>query len=279
MSGSRLGVDVGGTFTDLVALSEGELITAKVPSTPKDQSEGVMNAIDASGVEPGSLAALAHGMTVATNALLERGGARTALVTTEGFRDVLEIARQNRPSLYDLTQDRPPALVPRDLRFTVRERMGPEGEVEALDEECLDKAISAVREAGVEAVAVCLIFAFMHPDHERRVGEALREALPDVHVSLSSEVLPEFREYERFSTTVADAYLAPRLAAYLRSLGGQVEEAGAPKPVIMQSSGGVATIDDAVRDAAAFILSGPAGGVVGAAYVAGLGGYHDLLTF
>src|SRR5215210_2120015 len=279
VSGLRLGVDVGGTFTDLVALSEGELITAKVPSTPKDQSEGVMNAIDASGVEPDSLAALAHGMTVATNALLERGGARTALVTTEGFRDVLEIARQNRPSLYDLTQDRPPTLVPRNLRFTVRERMGPEGEVEALDEESLDEAISAVREADVEAVAVCLLFAFMHPDHEQRVGEALREALPDVHVSLGSGVLPEFREYERFSTTAADAYLAPRLAAYLKNLGGKVGAAGAPRPLIMQSSGGVSTIDDAIRDAAAFVLSGPAGGVVGAAYVASLGGYHDLLTF
>jgi N-methylhydantoinase A len=279
VSGPRLGVDVGGTFTDLVALSEGELVTAKVPSTPKDQSEGVMNAIDASEVEPASLAALAHGMTVATNALLERKGARTALVTTEGFRDVLEIARQNRPSLYDLTRDRPPTLVPRNLRFTVRERMGPRGEIEALDEESLDRAISAVREAEVEAVAVCLLFAFMHPDHERRAGQALREALPDVHVSLSSEVLPEFREYERFSTTAADAYLAPRLAAYLKNLGGKVEEAGAPRPLIMQSSGGVSTIDDAIRDAAAFILSGPAGGVVGAAYVAGLGGYRDLLTF
>ena len=279
MSGTRLGVDVGGTFTDLVALAEGELITAKVPSTPKDQSEGVMNAIDASDVEPASLAALAHGMTVATNALLERNGARTALVTTEGFRDVLEIARQNRPSLYDLTQDRPPALVPRDLRFTVRERMGPEGEVEALGEEGLDRVISAVRQAGVEAVAVCLLFAFMHPDHEQRVGEALREALPDVHVSLSSEVLPEFREYERFSTTAADAYLAPKLAAYLKNLAGKVDGAGMPSPLIMQSSGGVSTIEDAVRDAAAFVLSGPAGGVVGAAYVAGLGGHRDLLTF
>jgi N-methylhydantoinase A len=279
VSGPRLGVDVGGTFTDLVALSEGELVTAKVPSTPKDQSEGVMNAIDASEVEPASLAALAHGMTVATNALLERKGARTALVTTEGFRDVLEIARQNRPSLYDLTRDRPPTLVPRNLRFTVRERMGPRGEIEALDEESLDRAISAVREAEVEAVAVCLLFAFMHPDHERRAGQALREALPDVHVSLSSEVLPEFREYERFSTTAADAYLAPRLAAYLKNLGGKVEEAGALRLLIMQSSGGVSTIDDAIRDAAAFILSGPAGGVVGAAYVAGLGGYRDLLTF
>src|SRR5215217_3101975 len=279
MSTTRLGVDVGGTFTDLVALSKGELVTAKVPSTPKDQSEGVMNAIDASDVEPASLAALAHGMTVATNALLERNGARTALVTTEGFKDVLEIARQNRPSLYDLTQDRPPTLVPRNLRFTVRERMGPEGEVEALDEESLDEAISAVREADVEAVAVCLLFAFMHPDHEQRVGEALREAHPDVHVSLSSEVLPEFREYERFSTTAADAYLAPRLAAYLKNLGCKVGAAGAPRPLIMQSSGGVSTIEDAVRDAAAFVLSGPAGGVVGAAYVAGLGGHRDLLTF
>nr|MBA2715368.1 hydantoinase/oxoprolinase family protein [Rubrobacteraceae bacterium] len=135
MSSTRLGVDVGGTFTDLVALSEGELITAKVPSTPRDQSEGVMTAIETSDAEPGAVIALAHGMTVATNALLERRGSRTALVTTQGFRDVLEIARQNRPALYDLTYDRPSPLVPRELRFMVDERMGPEGEVEALDEE------------------------------------------------------------------------------------------------------------------------------------------------
>src|SRR3712207_4593297 len=175
-------------------------------------------------------------MTVATNALLERRGARTALVTTEGFRDVLEIARQNRPSLYDLTQDRPPALVPRELRFTVKERMGSEGEISPLDEASVKAAISAIREAEVEAVAVCLLFAFMHPEHERRVGEALREALDGVHVSLSSEVLPEFREYERFSTTAADAYLAPKLAAYLQNLAGKVEEASMPAPLIMQSA-------------------------------------------
>ncbi len=279
MSSMRLGVDVGGTFTDLVALSEGSLTTAKVPSTPRDQSQGVMSAISASGVETGSILALAHGMTVATNALLERRGARTALVTTEGFRDVLEIARQNRPSLYDLTQDRPPTLVPRELRFTVKERMGPDGEISPLDEESLEGAVAAIREVEVEAVAVCLLFAFMHPEHEKRVGEAMREALPDVHVSLSSEVLPEFREYERFSTTAADAYLAPKLAAYLGNLAGKVEDAGAPTPLIMQSAGGVVGIEDAVADAAAFVLSGPAGGVVGAAYVAGLGGYRDLLTF
>jgi N-methylhydantoinase A len=275
----RLGVDVGGTFTDLVALSEGTLVTAKVPSTPQDQSEGVMNAIGVSEVEADAVIALAHGMTVATNALLERRGARTALVTTEGFRDVLEIARQNRPSLYDLTQDRPPPLVPRELRFTVGERMGPEGEIWALDEESLESAVSAVREAEVEAVAVCLLFAFMYPEHEKKVGEALREALPDVHVSLSSEVLPEFREYERFSTTVADAYLAPRLAVYLQNLAGKTEEAGVRSPLVMQSSGGVVRVEDAIADAAGCVLSGPAGGVVGAAYIGKLGGYRDLLTF
>ena len=279
MSETRLGVDVGGTFTDLVALSQGRLITAKVPSTPQDQSAGVMNSIETSEIEPGAVDALAHGMTVATNALLERRGARTALVTTEGFRDVIEIARQNRPSLYDLSQDRPPPLVPRGLRFTVKERMGPQGEISALDEESLEEVVSSIKEAEVEAAAVCLLFAFMHPDHERRIGEALREDLPEVHVSLSSEVLPEFREYERFSTTTADAYLAPKLAAYLKNLAGKAEEAGVPSPLIMQSSGGVVGIDDAIADAAGCLLSGPAGGVVGAAYVGGLGEYQNLLTF
>ena len=279
MSETRLGVDVGGTFTDLVALSQGRLITAKVPSTPQDQSAGVMNSIETSEIEPGAVDALAHGMTVATNALLERRGARTALVTTEGFRDVTEIARQNRPSLYDLSQDRPPPLVPRGLRFTVKERMGPQGEISALDEESLEEVVSSIKEAEVEAAAVCLLFAFMHPDHERRIGEALREELPEVHVSLSSEVLPEFREYERFSTTTADAYLAPKLAAYLKNLAGKAEEAGVPSPLIMQSSGGVVGIDDAIADAAGCLLSGPAGGVVGAAYVGGLGEYRNLLTF
>jgi N-methylhydantoinase A len=276
---TRLGVDVGGTFTDLVALSDGTLVTAKVPSTPRDQSEGVMNAVNTSEVEPPAVSALAHGMTVATNALLERRGARIALVTTEGFRDVLEIARQNRASLYDLAADRPPPLVPRELRFTVTERMGPEGEISPLDTEGLKATVSAVEEAGVEAVAVCLLFAFAHPEHEEKVGEALREALPGVHVSLSSEVLPEFREYERFSTTAADAYLAPRLAAYLKNLAGKAEEGGVPSPLIMQSSGGVTRIGDAIEDAAGCVLSGPAGGVVGAAYVGALGGYEDLLTF
>lgn len=276
----RLGVDVGGTFTDLVALGgDGDVRTAKVPSTPRDQSVGVMNSVRTAEIEAGSVAAFAHGMTVATNALLERKGASTAIVTTEGFRDVLEICRQNRPSLYDLTRDRPPSLVPRELRFTVRERMGPEGEISPLDEDSVKEAVSALKEAEIEAVAVCLLFAFMHPDHEKRLGEVLREELPDIHVSLSSEVLPEFREYERFSTTAADAYLGPKLAAYLNNLAGEVEGAGMPTPLVMQSSGGVTDLEIAARSAAACVLSGPAGGVVGAAYVAEAGGYRDLLTF
>lgn len=275
----RLGIDVGGTFTDLVALSEGGIVTAKVPSTPRDQSEGVMNAVEVAGLDAASVVALAHGMTVATNALLERRGARTALITTEGFRDVIEIARQNRPALYDLARDRPPALVPRDLRFTVKERMGPEGEIEALDETSLSRAIEAVKESGAESVAVCLLFSFLHPAHETEIGAALRDALPDVHVSLSGETLPEFREYERFSTTCADAYLAPRLSSYLTNLSERARDGGLPTPLIMQSSGGVVPVGDAARDAAGCVLSGPAGGVVGAAYIGSLGGYEDLLTF
>ena len=280
MKNTRLGIDVGGTFTDLVALSsEGEVATAKVPSTAGDQSEGVMRAVENSGVGPDSILALAHGMTVATNALLERRGAKTALVTTEGFRDIIEIARQNRPSLYDLSTDRPPPLVPRELRFTVKERMEPGGTVEALDEESLEKAISEIEDSEVESVAVCLLFSFMHPEHERRVGEEIRAALPHLRVSLSSEVLPEFREYERFSTTTADAYLAPKLAAYLEKLADKAKDIGLPSPLIMQSSGGVVPVGDAVSDAAGCVLSGPAGGVVGAAYIGSLGGYGDLLTF
>jgi N-methylhydantoinase A len=218
-------------------------------------------------------------MTVATNALLERRGARTALVTTEGFRDLIEIGRQDRADLYDLAAARPPALVPRELRFTVRERCGPAGELEPLDEDSLREAVESVREADVEAVAVCLLFAFLHPDHERGVGAALREALPDLHVSLSSEVLPEFREYERFSTAAADAYLAPRLRAYLSRLGERTREAGLPAPHVMQSSGGVVEIDVAAERAAGCVLSGPAGGVVGAAFAARASGYEDALSF
>ena len=264
-----VGVDVGGTFTDLVAVVDGELVTAKVPSVPGRQAMGVAAALASSGV--GAVDVLAHGTTVATNALLERRGARTALVTTEGFRDVIEIGRQARASLYDLTAHGPPPLVPRELRFTVRERIGPEGVIVPLDERSVRAVVEALTRAEVEAVAVCLLFSFLHPDHELRVGKAVREALPSVRVSLSAELLPEFREYERCSTTAANAYLAPALAAYLDELE--------PAPLVMQSSGGVVDAATAAQRPAACVLSGPAAGVAGAAFVAGLAGFEDALTF
>ncbi|MGZ4376092.1 MAG: hydantoinase/oxoprolinase family protein, partial [Gaiellaceae bacterium] len=279
VEGARVGIDVGGTFTDLVAVRDGELVSAKVRSTPQDQSLGVMAALEASGLEPSEVAAIAHGTTVSTNALLERRGARTALVTTARFRDVIEIGRQNRPALYDLTTSPPEPLVPRELRFTVSERVGPQGVLLALDGESVRRAVEEIAAAQVEAVAVCLLFSFVHPDHEHAIREALREALPDVHVSLSSEVLPEFREYERFATTTADAYLAPGLAAYLLRLGKRLGDAGLPEPVVMQSSGGVTGLETAAGLASSCVLSGPAAGVVAAAFVAGESGFSDLLTF
>ena len=276
----RLGVDVGGTFTDLVAAVDGRLILAKVPSTPRDQAQGVLAAVERSGIDPGEVTGFSHGTTVATNALLERsGGARTALVTTDGFRDVLEIGRQARPALYDLTRDREPALVPRDLRFTVVERCGPGGELVPLDDQSVRHVAEALRESEVEAVAVCLLFSFLHPDHEERTAALLRDSLPGIAVITSAEVLPEFREYERFSTTVADAYLTPRLSGYLEALASACREHGLVEPMVMQSSGGVVDLSTAAGHAAACLLSGPAAGVVGAAYVAGLSGYEDLLTF
>ena len=278
-AGARVGVDVGGTFTDLVALVDGELHVAKVLSTPADQSAGAIAALDETSIDGPSIAAYAHGTTVATNALLERRGARTALLTTEGFRDVLEIARQTRPSLYDLTKRPPEPLVPRELRFTVRERVGPDGEERALDEADVSTAIEGLRAADVEAVAVCFLFSFLDASHERRAGELVRSALPGVEVSLSSEVLPEFREYERFSTTAADAYLAPRLNGYLARLGDRLAGAGAPPPLVMQSSGGVLGLDAIAQRASACVLSGPAAGVVGAAYAAEVSGFRDVLTF
>ncbi len=278
----RLGVDVGGTFTDLVALVDGSVVTAKVPSTPRDQSEGMVRALTEAELASADVAHVphfAHGTTVATNALLERRGARTALVTTEGFRDVIEIGRQDRASLYDLTAPHPAPLVPRELRFTVIERMGPAGVLVPLEDHEAGRVVDELRAAGVEAVAVCLLFGFLHPQHERLLGAAIRDGIPGVHVSLSSEVLPEFREYERFSTTVANAYLAPVLSGYLHGVERRLEGSKMPTPMVMQSSGGVLSIEDAAEHAAACVLSGPAGGVVGAARVAHAAGYANVLTF
>src|SRR5215217_1797941 len=217
-----LGVDVGGTFTDAVVFDGAELHTAKARSTPDDVSRGVLAAIDAAldrvGTDPSEVEVFAHGMTVGTNALLTESGARTALVATEGFTDVLELARQNRPDLYRLCAPKPAALVPSDLRFGARERTGPDGELDPLADGEADRIAAAVRDAGAESVAICLLFSYLDPAHERAIADRLRAELPGVHVSASHEVLPQFREYERASTTVIDAYLSPLLDRYLGRL-------------------------------------------------------------
>jgi N-methylhydantoinase A len=276
-----LGVDVGGTFTDAALLDGERLHTAKVPSTPDDQSRGVMAAIDQvldrAGAAPAAVDGFTHGMTVGTNALLEEHGARTALVATRGFADLLEIGRQNRPSLYHPCRGRPRPLVDRDLRFEAAERIGSAGVIEELADEEVDGLVERLRASGAKSIAVCLLFAFSDPSHERRVASALRDALPDVHVSASHEVLPAFREYERFSTTVIDAYLSPLLGRYLTRLVDACRDRGIPEPEVMRSSGGTASAAEAARAGAWSVLSGPAGGAVGAALLARASGDHDAI--
>ena len=278
-----LAVDVGGTFTDAVLSGTSGLFTGKVPTTPADQSEGVMAAVrivlERAGVEPQHVASFGHGMTVATNALLEERGARTALLTTEGFTDVLEIARQTRPELYRPCRARPAPLVAPELRLPVAERCDPAGVVRELDMAALEDVIGALRSARVESVAVCLLHSYAHPEHERRVARAVEDALPDVHVSASHELVSVFREYERTSTAVIDAYLSPLLRGYLERLASAATAAGLPEPEIMRSSGGLTTAAEAGRHAAWTVLSGPAAGAVGAAYAGALSGHDDLLSF
>lgn len=246
-----LGVDVGGTFTDAVLVDGDRVATAKAPTTTADQSVGVADAIGAvlaaAGATPEAVRRFAHGTTVGTNALLERRGARTALVATAGFTDLLEIARQNRPSLYRLCEDRPPPLAPPELRVAVRERVGATGVVTALDEAEIERVGDEVERLAPESVAVCLLFSFARPEHEGRLGAALRSRFPGLHVSISSEVLPRFREYERCATTALDAYLAPLLGGYLRRLNDRSHELGVPEPLVMQSSGGVTDAGRASR--------------------------------
>jgi N-methylhydantoinase A len=267
-----LGVDVGGTFTDAALLDGDALHTAKVPSTPEDQSRGVIAAVEEvlrrAGAEPARVEGFTHGMTVGTNALLEERGARTALVATRGFADLLEIGRQNRPSLYHPCRGRPRPLVDPELRFEAEERIGPGGVITDLADDEVERLVDEVRRSGAESIAVCLLFAFSDPAHERRIAATLRKALPDVHVSASHEVLPAFREYERFSTTAIDAYLSPLLGRYLTRLASACAERGLPEPEVMRSSGGTAETAEAARAGAWSVLSGPAGGAVGAGLLA-----------
>ena len=271
-----IGIDTGGTFTDLIRINEtGAVRMIKVPSTPSDPARSFLDGLsEISG--PGAVDDIVHGCTVGTNAVLERHGARTALVTTKGMADVIEIGRQARRELYTLTVSRPPPLVPRELRFEVDERVTAEGDVlRAPDERELDLLAEAVAEAGVESVAVILLFSFLRQEHEQRVREALRWRLPaETPISLSSEVAPEFREFERTTTTVLNAYIAPVMGAYLT----RIDEAVPSAVRIMSSTGGSMTIGQARSFPAQTVLSGPAGGVVGAVEVARSAGFHRIIT-
>src|SRR5262250_811954 len=236
----RIGVDIGGTFTDVVLVDEvrGQVGVVKVPTTPRDFARGVLDALVAAigsrGIAPADVSWLAHATTVVTNALLEGKGARTALVTTRGMRDVLELRRSARASLYDLFQDAPTVLVPRHLRLEVTERIDAQGEVvEALNPDDVTAAVEFIRRHRIDAIAVCLLFSFLNDAHERAIGRALRASLPNVPVFLSSEVLPEIREFERASTTAVCAYVAPTLASYLGRLESAVTTMGLPAPHIM----------------------------------------------
>jgi N-methylhydantoinase A len=277
-----IGVDVGGTFTDAVLALDGRLLTAKAPTTPEDQSEGVMAAIEAAlekaGASARDIEEFSHGMTVATNALLEGRGARTAFVATEGFTDLIALGRQDRPALYRLCAARPAPLAGEDLRFGVPERMSPDGPVTELSDEAAAELAKRVAEAEPEAVAVTLLHSYRHPEHERALGRALARSLADeVHVSLSHEVVGTFREFERAATTEIDAALTPLLARYLRRLVERAQEAGIPEPAIMQSNGGLIDIAAAAGHASWTVLSGPAGGAAGAAYVARQAGAENAL--
>jgi N-methylhydantoinase A len=265
-----LGVDVGGTFTDAVLLADGELRTAKVPTAAR-QEESVLAAAEAVGAE--EVGRFTHGTTVATNALLERKGARTAFVATAGFEHLLHLRRQDRAHLYRLCAAHPEPLVPLERCVGVRERMGPDGVLEPLDLASLPELDPAV-----EAVAVCLLFSFRDASHERAVAEEVRRRLPGARVVASHEISPEFREYERASTAAVDAYLGPVMSRYLEALGEAGAAAGLPEPLVMRSSGGLATLAEAAAHPAVAVVSGPAAGVVGAARVAREAGLEDAVS-
>ncbi|HVL76766.1 MAG TPA: hydantoinase/oxoprolinase family protein [Noviherbaspirillum sp.] len=283
----RIGIDVGGTFTDFTLLNEDtfEIAYFKISSTPKDPSEAIRNGIAQMLTEhriaPEQLSFVGHGTTVATNMIIERRGVPTGLITTRGFRDVLEIGRQTRPNLFDYSDGKPEPLVAREHRFEITERMGADGEViTPLDRNELEAAIAQLREAGVQAVAICFLHAYRNPAHEQEAREMVERMLPNVYVSVSSEVLPEFREYERLSTTVLNAYSGPKMQAYLDRLSNGVREMGIPQdPYTIHSNGGLMSIPTVRRFPVRTCLSGPASGVVGSAVVGMAAGFPNVITF
>jgi N-methylhydantoinase A len=282
---TRVAIDIGGTFTDATLIDEetGAVAIAKVLTTPSDPSEGFMAAFERVLGEAAArdVRFVVHATTVATNAIIEGTVARSGFVTTEGFRDLLEIARQVRPTLYDTQFEKPPPLVPRDRAVGVRERLGPAGEVlTPLDDGSVREAAALLRREEVESVAVCLLHSYVNPEHERRIGEILAEELPGVPVSLSAEVAPEFREYLRASTTVINAAIRPVMERYLARIEGRLADAGVQaKLLVMQSSGGVFGSDAAARRPVFMVESGPAAGVIASAHLGVSVGRPDILSF
>lgn len=288
----RVGVDSGGTFTDVCLFDDaaGCIEVWKVPSTPDDPSRGIAQGVEEALARVGASLAGAnlanvnyfgHGTTVATNALIQHRGVRTGLITTDGFRDLLEIGRQKRPDLYDMQADKPPVLVSRDLRVGVIERVRHDGTIElALDEAAVRCAAEALRDANVQAVAICFLYSFLRPAHEDRARAIVAEVLPDVFLSTSYEVSPEFREYERMSSTVVNAYLGPVMRRYIGRLGARLRDGGlAVAPHLTQSNGGVIGFDQAARLPVRTVLSGPSTGVVAAQALAGMVAMPELITF
>jgi N-methylhydantoinase A len=283
----RIGVDSGGTFTDVCLVDEasGRIAVWKVPSTPADPSQAVADGVREGLAEIGrpasDVAYFGHGTTVATNALIQHRGALTGLITSAGFRDLLEIGRQKRPDLYDLQADKPPTLVDRPLRHEVPERLRHDGTVETpLDEDAARKAVRALRAAGVKGVAICFLYSFLDAAHEAATRRIVAEEFPEAFVCASHEVAPEFREYERLSTTVVNAYLGPVMAFYIRGVVDRLASLGVTAtPHLTQSNGGVIGFDTAARLPVRTVLSGPSTGVVGAQVTARLAGIDDIITF
>lgn len=284
----RVAIDTGGTFTDCVFVRNGELCILKVPSTPDNPAraigEAISKVLSESNAHNDPALELTCGTTVGTNALLERRGGRVVLVTTGGFEDVLEIGRQARPRLYDFFVERPKPLVPRDRRIGMKERVGSAGEVLLQPSAAeLKRIVEAVKRRRADSVAVCFLFSFANPEHERKISVRLRAA--GFAVSVSHEIFPEFREYERTATTVENAYLLPVMSRYLGEIGalassrGKPRSSGKPRVRVMQSSGGIISAETAAREPVRTILSGPAGGVLGAQYVAELAGFPRVITF
>lgn len=283
----RIGIDVGGTFTDVTLINSdtGKYYTYKLSSTLNDQSEAIANgtseALELYGVPVEELEYFGHGTTVATNMIIERKGARTALITTKGFRDLLEIGRQTRPSLYNVMEDKPEMLVRRALRKEIDERVLSDGSVlRGADREEIKKVLLDLKAQNVESLAVCFLFSFLNPDNEKMVEECIKEVWPEVYYSVSSTILPEFREFERLSTTVINSYLGPRMKMYIHNLQERIRNIGVKvEPYITQSNGGVMSISSTIETPVQTALSGPSAGVMGAIYVSSAAGFKDIITY